>query len=171
MQRPAADEFDPMFTGYVGKVPDGDVLARLRAQAERSEALFEGVTEEQGDHAYADDKWSVKRLLQHLSDSERMFCYRAMCIARGDTAPLPGFDENAYAAQDGSDTRPLADVLQEFLAVRRATIALFEGFDAAAWERRGTANGSPVSVRALPWMIAGHELHHLEVLRERYGVG
>lgn len=160
-----------MFQAYVDRVPDGDVLARLRSQAEASEVLFSGLTEEQGDYAYAEGKWSVKRLLQHLVDAERMFCYRAMCVARGDTNDLPGFDENAYAEQDGSDSRPLTDVLAEFLAVRAATIALFEGFDGMAWERQGTANGAPITARALPWLVAGHELHHVAILRERYDVG
>lgn len=160
-----------MFGPYVERVPDGDVIAMLRQRGEHTAALLGGLTEEQGDFAYAPEKWSVKRLLQHLTDAERMFCYRAMCIARGDTNPLPGFDEVGYADNDGSDTRPLLDVVREFETVRAATLALFEGFDPAAWTRRGTANGSPISVRALPWMIAGHELHHVAVLRERYGVG
>ncbi|MCR9244344.1 MAG: DinB family protein [bacterium] len=171
MQRPASSEYGTMFQAYVDRVPDGDVLARLRSQAEESEAMFSALTEEQGDHAYAEGKWSVKRLLQHLVDAERMFCYRAMCVARGDTNDLPGFDENAYAEQDGSDSRPLTDVLAEFLAVRAATIALFEGFDGTAWTRSGTANGASITVRALPWLIAGHELHHVAILHERYGIG
>jgi hypothetical protein len=113
----------------------------------------------------------VKRLVQHVVDGERLFAYRALCIARGDQQSLPGFDEDAYAANDGSDGRNLTDVIAEFAAVRVATILLFRGFDGLAWTRRGTANGKPASARSLPWVIAGHELHHLGVLRERYGVG
>lgn len=171
MRRPGPDEYAPMFQAYIERVPDGDILAILRQQGERSQDFFGGLTEEQGDHAYAAGKWSVKRLLQHLADGERLFCYRAMCIARGDTTPLPGFDEVAYAEHDGSDTRPLTDIVGDFAAVRAATLTLFEGFDADAWARRGVANGSPISVRALPWLIAGHELHHLAVLRDRYQLG
>lgn len=171
MQRPSPDEYHPTFQPYLDRVADGDVLAQLRRQAAESRALFGQLTEEQGNHAYASGKWSVKRLLQHLADGERLFCYRAMCIARGDTTSLPGFDENQYADNDGSDARPLSGILEDFLAVRAATMTLFGGFGEDVWTRRGVANGSPVTVRALLWLIAGHELHHRAVLRERYGVG
>ncbi len=134
-------------------------------------ALLGSIGEARGAFAYAAGKWTVKRLWQHVVDGERLFCYRALCIARGETASLPGFDEDLYAANDGSDGRLLADVIAEFAAVRAATVLLFRGFDAAAWQRRGLANGKPASVRSLPWVLAGHELHHLAVLRERYGIG
>ena len=106
-----------------------------------------------------------------MVDGERMFTYRALCIARGEQQSLPGFDENAYAELDGSDARSLASIVAEFAAVRAASIALFSGFEDAAWRRRGVANGNPFTVRALAWVAAGHELHHRTVLRERYGVG
>ena len=147
------------------------MLRHLREQGPRTQALLAGLTEAQGGHAYAPGKWTVKRLVQHLADGERLFCYRALCVARGDEQPLPGFDEDRYAAHDGSDSRTLAAIAADFAAVRAATLTLFAGLDAAAWARRGTANGAPISVRALPWLIAGHELHHLAVLHERYGIG
>ena len=168
--RPASDEYASAFQGYVERVPDGDVLQQLRAQGERTRAMFAQVGEDQGAYRYADGKWTVKRVLQHVADGERLFCYRALCIARGEQGPLPGFDENLYAGHDGSDARRLADIVADLASVRAATLTLFAGFDQAAWQRRGIANGRPVSVRALAWITAGHELHHLAVLRERYGI-
>jgi hypothetical protein len=171
MQRPDPAEYAPAFRVYVDRVPDGDVLAHLEAQGRATCALLAGLGEAKGAHAYAPGKWTVKRVVQHVVDGERLFAYRALCVARGETGSLPGFDENLYAANDGSDGRLLAHVIAELAAVRVATILLFRGFDALAWTRHGTANGKPVSVRSLPWIVAGHELHHLAVLRERYGVG
>jgi uncharacterized damage-inducible protein DinB len=171
VQRPAADEYAGPFQAYVDRVPDGDVLEHLAGQGEATRRLFAGIGEDKGRFRYAEGKWSVKRVLQHVTDGERLFCSRALCIARGETSSLPGFEENLYAANDGTDGRALADIVAEFASVRAATLALFRGFDAAAWQRRGIANGKPASVRSLPWVMAGHELHHLAVLRERYGVG
>ena len=171
MQRPDPAEYASFFQGYVDRVPDGDVLVHLERQGRATCALLAGIGEAKGAYAYGPGKWTVKRLLQHVVDGERLFGYRAMCIARGDLGNLPAFDEDLYAQNDGSDGRLLADVIAEFAAVRVATILLFRGFDAPAWTRRGTANGRPASVRSLLWILAGHELHHLAVLRERYGVG
>jgi hypothetical protein len=170
MQRPAPEEYASFFQAYVRRVPDGDVLEHLERQGRASSRLLAAAGEAKGAHAYAPGKWTVKRLWQHVTDGERLFCFRALSIARGDTVPLPGFEENLYAANDGSDGRQLADVIAEFAAVRAATLHLFRGFDAVAWTRRGIANGQPASVRSLPWVIAGHELHHLAVLQERYGL-
>jgi hypothetical protein len=170
-QRPSPDESAPFYHGYIARVPDGCVLEHLRRQGERTASLLASLDEARGAHRYADGKWTVKRLVQHVVDGERLFCCRALCIARGETGPLPGFDENVYAAHDGTDARRLADVAAEYASVRAATRTLFAGFDIAAWQRRGVANGKPVGVRALAWITVGHELHHLAVLRERYGVG
>ena len=171
LQRPGPDEFAPFYQGYIEKVPAGDVLEHLRRQGERTGALLAAIPEAKGLFAYAPGKWTVKRLVQHLVDGERLFCYRAMCIARGEQGSLPGFDENAYADQDGSDARPLAQIVAEYATVRAATLTLYAGMTDAVSQRRGTANGKSVSVRALLWMTAGHELHHLTILRERYGIG
>ena len=170
MQRPAPDEYAPSFRSYIDCVPDGDILATLQARGAAVRATFAAVDEQQGAYHYAKDKWTVRRVLQHVVDGERMFAYRALCIARGETASLPGFDENLYAANDGSDERRLAAIVDEFAAVRAATLALFGGFGPVAWQRRGTANGNPASVRSLAWIIAGHELHHSAVLAARYGI-
>lgn len=170
MQRPDPSEYAAWFQGYVARVPDGDVLAGLERRGRATCTLLASIGEAKGGYAYAPGKWPVRRVLQHVVDGERLFCYRALCIARGEQGSLPGFDENLYAANDGSDGRLLADVIAEFASVRVATILLFRGFDGLAWTRRGTANGSSASVRSLPWIIAGHELHHLAVLEERYGI-
>ena len=171
LQRPGPDEFASFFQGYIDRVPGGDVPQHLRAQGERTGALLGRVDEQKGMFRYAPGKWTVKRLVQHVVDGERLFGYRAMCIARGEQGSLPAFDENAYAEHDGSDSRSMASIAAEYASVRAATLTLFAGFDAAAWARRGTANGKAISVRALLWITAGHELHHLAVLRERYGIG
>lgn len=171
LQRPDPDEFAPFYQGYIEKVPAGDVLEHLHRQGERTSALLAAIPEAKGMFAYAPGKWTVKRLVQHLVDGERLFCYRAMCIARGEQGSLPGFDENAYADQDGSDARPLAQIAAEYATVRAATLTLYAGMTDAVSRRRGTANGKSVTVRALLWMTAGHELHHLTILRERYGIG
>lgn len=171
VQRPDPSEYASFFQGYVDRVPDGDVLEHLQRQAHASAALLAHAGDAKGDYAYAPSKWTIKRLWQHVVDGERLFAYRALCIARGEQGSLPGFDENLYAANDGSDGKKLMDVLAEFTAVRSATILLFRSFDAVAWARRGLANGKPTSVRSLLWITAGHELHHLSVLQARYGVG
>jgi hypothetical protein len=171
MLRPDPSGYAPQFQVYIDRVPDGDVLAHLERQGRATCALLAGVGEAKGAFAYAAGKWTVKRLLQHVVDGERLFCYRALCIARGETLSLPPFDENFYAQNDGSDGRLLSDVIAEFAAVRVASILLFRGLDGAAWQRTGLANSKPTAVRAMPWVLAGHELHHLAVLRERYGVG
>lgn len=171
MRRPAADEFPPYYHAYVTSVPDGDILQQLRAQHETTQALLAGLDEARALHRYAEGKWSIKQVLSHLADGERVMCYRALSMARGDGTPLPGFDENLWAQHDGADARPLAQLLDEFAAVRTASIALFAGFDAAMWQRRGVANGVGFTVGSFAWILAGHELHHATILRERYGVG
>jgi hypothetical protein len=148
MRRPDPSDHAPFFQGYVDRVPDGDVLAHLERQGRATCALLVGAGEAKGAFAYAPGKWTVKRLVQHVVDGERLFVYRAMCVARGDVQNLPGFDEDAYAAHDGSDGRLLADVVAEFAAVRVATILFFRGLDGPAWTRVGTANGRPIAVRA-----------------------
>jgi hypothetical protein len=169
--RPAADEFGARYAGYVALIPAGeDIVALLARQREATLTRFGSVTEGRGAHRYAPGKWSVKEVVGHLSDTERIMAYRALRIARGDGTPLPGFDENAYVPLSGADAQPLAALVTEWGQVRQATVSLFRHLPAEAWTRRGTASGMPVSVRALAWMIAGHELHHLRTLAERYGL-
>lgn len=166
-RRPDASEHAPFYAPYVARVPDAGARASLAEGFDALAAMLDGAD---ADHAYAPGKWSVRQVVQHLADAERIFATRALRIARGDATPLPGFDENAYADATAGDARPLADVLAEWRSVRAATLALVDGLPAEAWDRVGTASGHTVSVRALVWITAGHALHHAAVLRERYGL-
>lgn len=166
--RPAADEYGEYYDRYIRLIPAGYApLQQLRTQQADVHALLDGLSDPQARFRYAPGKWSIKETLVHIMDTERIFAYRALRIARGDDQPLPGFDQDAYAPNSGADERPLADVLREYDAVRAATLALFDSFQAEAYDRRGTASGMPVSVRALAYMLAGHEAHHLQLWRER----
>jgi uncharacterized damage-inducible protein DinB len=169
--RPAPDEFFEYYGKYIGMVPGEDAMPAMRDQIGGTVRLLKPLDETRALHRYAPGKWSVKEVVGHLSDSERVFAYRALRMGRGDATPLAGFDENAYTPAGRFDARPLADVLNEFELVRAASIALFRGMDDEALLRRGTANDKQISVRALAWILAGHELHHRGLLIERYGVG
>jgi uncharacterized damage-inducible protein DinB len=166
--RPGTDEYAPYYGTYIGKVPDGDLRSMLSAQLAETLALIRSIPEARGGHRYAPDKWSIKGVLGHLADSERIFSYRALRIARGDATPLPGFEQDDYVPAGGFDDRTLRDLAEELAAVRQATSHLFAHLDPAALERRGTASGKPISVRALAYIIAGHELHHVGILKTRY---
>jgi len=167
-QRPASDEFASFYAGYVAEVADGDVLVTLTAQGSRIAAMVRAVPEARGGYRYAEGKWSIKDVVLHLGDAERVFSYRLMRFARGDATNLPGFDEGPYVQNGGADARTLADLADDFAAVRRATLALITPLDDAAMSRRGTANNHPVSARALAWIMAGHAEHHARILKERY---
>src|SRR4029077_14980404 len=143
------------------KLPGDDALAALRAQSASTPRLLSGLSEAQALHRYAPGKWSVKEVVGHVIDAERVFGYRALRIARADTTPLPGFDENAWVPAGHFDRRPMIDLVAEYQAVRAATVALFSSFEEEALTRVGTANDSPISVRALAHIMAGHELHHV----------
>ncbi len=166
--RPDSSEYAPAFAGYVAKVPDGDFLVNLEQQSEETMALLSAVPESRGGYAYAPGKWTLKEVLGHLTDAERVFSYRVLRIARGDTIPLPGFDENAWVPKAGANARTLADLLGEFRVVRAATLALLRHLPPESVTRVGTASERPVSVRAIAWIIAGHERHHLGIIKERY---
>lgn len=168
MSRPAATEFAPYYGTYVNAMPDGDVVQALASQGEETFGVLSALSDEQGGFRYAPEKWTIRDLVQHLCDSERIFTYRALRFARGDGAPLPGFEQNAYAVAAHADRRPLRDLAAELRDIRRTTLALVRSFDGEMLGRSGMASGSPMSVRALVWVIAGHERHHLRVLRERY---
>lgn len=170
--RPGGDEYGPSFGGYVARLADDeDVMDVLGHQLDRMAARFRGVVEETGNHRYAPGKWSVKEVVGHLSDTERVLSYRALRIGRGDTTPLPAFDDQAYVPAARARERTLADLVEEWRDVRRATLALFRHLPKAAWKHRGVASDQPISVRALAYIIAGHTRHHLELLEERYGLG
>ena len=166
--RPAPSEYNAYYQTYIGAVPDGDLLARLGEQRDSTSALLATIAEADAGYRYAAGKWSIKEVIGHLADAERVFSYRALRVARADATPLPGFDENAWVPPANFDRRTLADLAAEFRAVRESSLALFRGFGNEAWPRMGTASGHPISARALAWIVAGHEVHHLRVLRERY---
>lgn len=166
--KPGADEYASDYEKYTSLVPDADILSVLSEQIEATLALLRKLPEEQGNYRYAPDKWSIKELVGHLIDSERIFAYRALRIARNDKTPLPGFEQDDYIANANFDSCSLADLSAEFELVRRSNLAMFKQLSDEAWLRRGTASENEVSVRALAHIIAGHELHHLNVLRSRY---
>jgi DinB superfamily len=165
---PLEGEFAPYFGRYVGQVPAGDVVETLRTQFSGTTALLRGIDPARTTMGYAPGKWSIRDVVLHMADTERVMAYRALWIARGDTTPLPSFDENTFAPIAGANARSMDSLVDELEAVRRSTLAMFEGFPADAWSRQGTASGNPVTVRALAWIIAGHERHHVAIIRERY---
>jgi len=166
--RPAADEYAPYFGRYIEQVPEGDVLELLRRQVDETAALVGKLSDRDGDFRYADSKWSVKEVIGHVADTERIMVYRALCFARGETAGLPGFDENEYVARAKFGGRTLGDLLAELRVVRAATVPFFAGLDAEELMRRGTANNRAYSVRSLAYIVAGHERHHVKIIAERY---
>jgi len=165
---PAATEHDPYYGKYISQVPEKDVLAALENQIEDAIKMLRAIPESKAGHRYAPGKWSIREVVGHLIDAERVFAYRAMRFGRNDATDLPGFDENKYVPAGGFDARTLADLASEWEHVRRANLAMFRGFPAEAWGRRGNANAAPITVRALAWIIAGHGLHHMKLIRERY---
>jgi DinB family protein len=168
---PAAHEYAPAFADYVGRVAaHEDVLEVLTSQLDQVIAQIRAIPESRGDYRYAPGKWSIKEVVGHLSDTERVFAYRALRIGRGDSTPLPSFDDQAYVREMRAGDRALSDLTEEWKHVRLATIALFRRLPAVAWERRGVASDQPISVRALAYVIAGHVRHHLETLGARYQV-
>jgi uncharacterized damage-inducible protein DinB len=166
--KPAPTEHAPEFSNYVALVAEGDIIQTLEQQIENSLSLLRTIPSDKANFRYAPDKWSVKQLLGHLIDSERIFSYRALSFARNDQAPLPGYEQNDYVREADFDSRNLADMVEEYATVRRATIQLFRPLNETEWLRHGKANENDVSVRALAYIIAGHELHHMDVLRTRY---
>ncbi len=167
-RRPAATEFAPYYNTYTTLVPDGDVLATLAQQGRETQTLLRALDEKKSLHRYAPGKWSIREVVGHLSDTERVFTYRALRFARADATPLPGFDQDVWAKTTNANDQTLVSLLDDFQALRAATLTLFRTFDDAAWERSGTASNNAVTVRALAWITAGHERHHVSILKERY---
>lgn len=167
---PNPDEYLPYYGRYIARVTDADPIAGLESEIEHTCRMLGAVPESEAGQRYAPGKWSIREVVGHLCDVERVFAERAHRFARCDETPVPGFDENAYVAHAGFDARTLADLLAEFRAVRGSSVALFRSFDDQAWTRRGTADGSPISVRALMCNILGHERHHADLFRSKYGL-
>ena len=169
-ERPAPGTYGEFHHKYIELVPDGDLRRLLPMIFDANFRALRTITPEQERFRYASGKWSIREMVGHMADTERVMSYRALRIARGDRTPLPGFDEKAFTAHTRYDELPLEQILGELMAVHAATILLFENMADEAWTNIGTASNQPVSVRALAYMIAGHELHHMNLLKERYGV-
>jgi hypothetical protein len=153
---------------YIDQVPAGDVREVLSAQLADTLTLLDGISDEQSLYRYAPGKWSIRDVVAHLSDTERLFVFRAFWFARGFDSPLPSFDQNIAVAAAGADRRSWESIRDEFRSVRGATVTFFQGLPADAWDRRGIASGNPFTVRALAFMAAGHAAHHIRIVRERY---
>jgi hypothetical protein len=166
--RPASGEAAPYYDRYISLVPGNDILGALDDQRRQSLLFLSGLTEAQGDLRYAPGKWSLTEVLGHMNDTERIMSYRALRISRADTTPIEGFEQDDYVRNNPLSRRPLEDLIEDYIAVRRATISLFRNLDEPAWNRRGTANNNEVTVRALAYIIAGHELHHRRIIEEKY---
>jgi hypothetical protein len=165
---PQPNEYAPYYGRYIALIAGNDVLTALETQAVETAAFLTARGEADGDLRYSPDKWSVKQLLGHVNDTERVFAYRALRIARADQTPIEGFEQDDYVRNGSFAHCRLADLVEDFGRVRQATLSLFRNLDAAAWARRGVANNSEVSVRAIAYIIAGHELHHRRILQEKY---
>ena len=168
MSRPQPNEYDPYYEQYVSLVPEGRIVPVLETQPGELEAMFADVPEERGTYAYADGKWTIKELLGHLIDGERMFAYRVLRISRGDKTPIEGFEQDGYIENAYSNERSFSDLLREFRLIREANVMLFDHLKPEAWAWTGTANELEISVRALVWIMAGHIRHHVAILNERY---
>jgi hypothetical protein len=169
--RPEPGEYAPYYDRYISLIAGTDILGTLDAQRRQMMLLLSGRDESDGDFRYAPDKWNAKEVLGHVCDTERIFAYRALRIARGDQTPLAGFEQDDYVKHGPFARAPLAEIVEDYIAVRRATLTLFRNLDEAAWGLRGVASKNEVSVRALAYMIAGHEVHHRTILEGKYFSG
>lgn len=170
MQRPAETEYGPFYAGYIGRVPENDVLPILEAQLEQIRRLAAAVPPERETYRYAPGKWSFRQMFGHLCDAERVFGFRAFCFSRGEQAPLPSFDENDYVNASHFEETPLPELARELVLLREGNLALFRRLADSDWLRVGNASGKDVTVRALAFTLAGHFRHHVAILAERYGV-
>jgi hypothetical protein len=168
MSRPDKTEYDPYYERYISLVSHSDIIDTLGGQSTRLQDIITAMPEEKGQFRYAEGKWSIKELLGHLIDGERMFSYRLLRIARADLTPIEGFELDGYIENAHSNQRSFADLLEEFSLLRRANMIFIKNLPDDAWPRVGTANGVQISVRALIYIMAGHIEHHLNILKERY---
>lgn len=168
MNRPEQSEYDPYYERYISLVANDDIIDTLASQPTRLNDLLTAMPEEKGAFSYADGKWSIKELLGHVIDGERMFAYRLFRISRGDETPIEGFEQDGYIENAHSNERSFGDILEEFSLLRRANMIFFKNLTDDAWTRVGTANNVKITVRALVYIMAGHVEHHLGILRERY---
>jgi hypothetical protein len=170
LQRPQHGEHKPFHTAYIALVTEDDILAVLNSQIETVQQLAARITPEQETYRYAPEKWSVRQVFGHLADAERIFGYRALCIARGQKEPLPPFDENLFVETAHFDRRTVADLAAELILLRRASLSMMHAFEDSAWTQTCLANAATMSTRAIAWIMAGHLRHHIAILKDRYGV-
>jgi uncharacterized damage-inducible protein DinB len=169
VDKPAPGEYPDYAAMYIDLLPnDGLLLQHLQKNLQATKDLVQSLPAEKLLYRYAENKWTIKEVLVHIIDDERIYAYRALCFARGEKTPLPGFEQNDYAANSGANERDVNNIIEEYEAVRRSTIALFNGFADADLVKTGIANDRKASVRALGWHLAGHELHHINLIKERY---
>lgn len=168
LKRPAEDEYGGHFGKYIQLVPEGNIVDVIAGQEKETSGLLDSLSEEQGHLRYAEGKWSLKEVIGHITDTERVMSYRLLRIARGDATPLPGFDQDLFMNHSPFGSWSLAQLAEDYRAVRNATLMLLRGLSEEAWSRRGTASGVELTVRALAYIIAGHERHHLGIVREKY---
>ena len=168
LERPPSSEYAPYHAGYVASVPEGDIFEILSRQGTQFPEFLRSIGEGRGDYRYASDKWTVKEMIGHVNDTERVFAYRALRFARGDETPLASFEQDAYVPTGNFNARTLESLADEFAHLRAATLDLYYHLDTDALGRRGSASGFVVSVRAMAYVIAGHVAHHERVLREKY---
>lgn len=168
MNRPEKSEYAEFYAGYVSLVEETDIVAALQTQLTEIEILFAEMSDEKADFRYAADKWTVKELLGHIIDGERVFSYRALRFSRGDKTPLHGFEENFYVANGNFENRTITDLIEEFLYLRQSNVLMFKTLSEEAWKQIGTASDAKVSVLALAYLMIGHVRHHLNILKERY---
>lgn len=168
MKRPGQDEYLPYYSTYLSLVGDGDIIGILESQIKQTALLLRAIPDSRGTYRYADGKWSINEVLGHLIDTERIFSNRALRFARGDSTPIPGFEQDDYVRAAEFDKYPLSELISEFEGVRGDTCALYRHMSEEAISRRGRANNAEVSVRALAYITAGHELHHRRVIEEKY---
>ena len=168
MMRPQQNEAADYYFSYINLVAEGDIIDTLEKQLEETTSFLSGISEEKSLERYAPDKWSLRELLNHVNDTERVFVFRALWFARGFTAPLPGFDQEIGVKGAGADQLSWASQVEEFRSVRSSTLAFFRGLSREAWDRSGIASDNPFTVRALAYITAGHVQHHADVIRNRY---
>jgi len=167
-KRPEINEYNPYYATYINLVAEGDIVHILNKQIKETVGLLKGLTEDQAHFRYAPDKWTVKEVIGHIADTERIMAYRLLSFARGEKAALPGYNDEGYVLHASFNRLSIAELLENLEAVRQSTIHLLKGLEEEAWLRKGNANGSDATVRALAYIIAGHELHHRNIIEKRY---
>lgn len=168
MYKPDPSEYDPYYQHYISLVPEEDIRPALADQPADLRGVLDGVPEDKGIYAYAEGKWTIKEILSHLIDGERMFAYRLLRISRGDQTPIEGFEQDGYNENSNANNRSLAELLDEFELQRRSNMFLINNLNEAGWKRVGIANQKEISVRALANIMAGHVRHHTDILKDRY---